>query len=168
MTHPAEPKQRVSPLWLLPLAAFGLACLVALMLPPLAGGGPSTTMRIVANLRQIELMKQMWASDQGVTGMVQITEQDLAPYAYGYSSNGLARPVAGERYIIHRLGVGPEAELTRPYGKLPAGTVIRLRPESNQLFRIILPNEQVGVNGRQPFGSETNRASPAAASRRSP
>jgi hypothetical protein len=141
MTHPAEPKQRVSPLWLLPLAAFGLACLVALMLPPLAGGGPSTTMRIVANLRQIELMKQMWASDQGVTGTVQITEQDLAPYAYGYSSNGLARPVAGEQYIIHRLGVGPEAELTRPYGKLPAGTVIRLRPESNQLFRIILPNK---------------------------
>jgi len=98
-------------------------------------------MRIVANLRQIELMKQMWASDQGVTGTVQITEQDLAPYAYGYSSNGLARPVAGEQYIIHRLGVGPEAELTRPYGKLPAGTVIRLRPESNQLFRIILPNK---------------------------
>lgn len=168
MMHPVEPKRRVSSLWLVPLAAFGLACLVALLLPALAGGGPSKTMRIVNNLRQIELMKQWWALDRGVTGAVQITEHDLAPYAYGYSSNGVARSVAGERYIIHRLGVGPEAQLTQPYGKLPAGTVIRLRTESNQLFRIILPNEQGGANGRQPDRLETNWTSAAPASRRSP
>ena len=74
-------------------------------------------------------------------GTVQITEQDLAPYAYGYSSNGLAKAAAGERYIIHGLGVGPEAVLTQPYGKLPAGTVIRLQSGSNQPFRIILLNK---------------------------
>ena len=158
----------MSSLWLLLLAAFGLACMAALLLPALVGGGPSKTMRIVNNLKQIELMKAMWAADHGVTGSVRITEHDLAPYAYGYSSNGLARLVAGEHYIIHRLGVGPEAQLTRPYGKLPAGTVIRLRPESNRLFRVVLPNEQGGANGRQPLRSETNRTSAAAASRRSP
>lgn len=155
-------------LLLLLLAICGLACLAALLLPALAGGGPSKTSRIVNNLRQIELMKQMWASDHGATGSVRITEQDLAPYAYGYSSNGLARPVFGERYIIHRLGVGPEAQLTQTYGKLPAGTVVRLWPESNRLFRIYLPNQQGGVDGRQPIESETNRTSAAAGSRHSP
>jgi hypothetical protein len=168
MSQIAEPKDRVSWLLLLLLATLGAVCLYALMLPALTGGGPSKTMRIVNKLRQIELMKQMWASDHGVTGSVRITEQDLAPYAYGYSSNGLARPLAGERYIVHRLGVGPEAQLTQTYGKLPAGTVIRLRPESNRLFRVFLPNEQGGANGRQPDRSETNGTTSAAASRRSP
>ena len=168
MSQTSGPRDRVSFLLLLLLATFGLACLAALMLPALTGGGPSKTIRIVNNLRQIELMKQMWASDHAVTGSVRFTEHDLAPYAYGYSSNGLARPVIGERYIIHGLGVGPEAQLTQPYGKLPAGTVIRLRPESNRLFRVFLPNQQGGANGRQPIQSETNRTSAAAASRRSP
>ena len=80
----------------------------------------------------------------------------------------LLKPVIGERYIIHRLGVGPEAQLTQTYGKLPAGTVIRLRPESNQLYRVFLPNQQGGANGRQPFRPESSGTSPAAASRRSP
>ena len=113
----------------------------ALFKPLFTEGGPTKTMEIVNNLNQIELMKQMWSSDHGVTGSVRITEHELAPYVRGYSSNGLVRQVIGERYIIHRLGVGPEAQVTQTYGKLPAGTVIRLRPESNQLFRIILPNK---------------------------
>jgi hypothetical protein len=138
------------------------------MLPMLTGGGPTKTMRIVNNLRQIETVKQMWASDHGLTGAVQISEQDLASYFPGYSSNGLVRPVIGERYIIHRLGVGPEAQITRTYGRLPAGTVIRLRPESNRLYRVFLPNQQGGADGRQPIRSESNRISEAAASRRSP
>jgi hypothetical protein len=138
------------------------------ILPRLSGGGPSKTVRIINNLRQIELMKEMWASDHGVTGSVQVSEQDLALYVYGYSSNGLARQVVGERYIIHPLGVGPEAQLTRGYGKWPAGTVIRLRPDTNQLFGIFLPKEQGGVNGSQPFSSDTNRTPAAAGSRRSP
>ncbi len=123
--------------------AFMLALILMIawsMLPMLSGGGPTKTMGIVNNLRHIELMKEMWASDHSVTGAVQVSEHDLAPYAYGYSSNGLAKPVIGERYIIHRLGVGPEAQLTQAYRKLPAGTVIRLRPETNRLFRIFLPN----------------------------
>ena len=168
MSQRFGPKDRVGSLLLLLLGLFGLACLVALLLPAFVGGGPSKTFRIVNNLRKIEEMKQVWASDHGVTGSVRITEQDLAPYAYGYSSNGLARPVGGERYIIHRLGVGPEAQLTQTYGKLPAGTVVRLRSESNRLFRVFLPNPQGGANGRQPFHSEINRTSAAAASRRSP
>jgi len=168
MSETGEPKDRVSSLLVLLLLILGLVCLAALMLPALTGGGPSEAMRIVSRLRQIELMKQLWASDHGATGSVRITEKDLIPYAPGYSSNGLVRPVAGERYIVHRLGVGPEAQLTQPYGKWPAGTVIRLRPESNRLFRIFLPNEQSRANGRQPIQPETNRAPAAAASRRSP
>ena len=167
MSQTVGPKDRVSFLLLLLLGTFGLACLVALLLPARVGGGPSKMFRIVNNLRQIELMKQMWASDHGVTGSVRIAEQDLAPYASGYSSNGLVRPVFGEHYIIHRLGVEPEAQLTQTYGKLPPGTVVRLRPESNQLFRVFLP-KQGGANGRHRIQSETNRASAAAAAPRSP
>jgi hypothetical protein len=100
----------------------------------------------VNNLKQIELMKRTWAYNNGITGSVRVSEQDLAPYAYGYSSNGLARQIIGERYIIHRLGVGPEAQLTQAYQHLPAGTVIRLRPDTNRLFQIFLPNEQSGAN----------------------
>jgi hypothetical protein len=155
-------KDRVGPLLGVLLLILGLVCLVDLMLPALGGGGPKKSMRIVNNLMQIELMKQMWAADHGVTGSVRVTEQDLAPYAPHYSSNGLARQLTGERYIIHRLGVGPEAQLTKPYGKWPAGTVIRLRPESNRLFCVFLPNEPVGANGRQPVGLKTNRTSAAA------
>jgi hypothetical protein len=150
------------------IIAFALAFVWTTVLPVLSGGGPSKTMRIVSNLRQIEVMKEMWASDHGVTGAVRVTELNLAPYAYGYSSNRLARPVAGERYVIHRLGVGPEALLTQAYGKLPAGTVIRLRPEPNRLFRVLLPNEQGRARGWQPVTSTTNSSSAAAASRRLP
>ncbi len=118
------------------------------MLPMLAGGGPSNTTRIVINLRQIELAKDWWAFDHGVTGSVRVSEQDLAPYLRGNAgSNGLVKPVVGERYIIHRLGMGPEAQLTRGYGKLLAGTVIRLRPDSNHFFRIFLP-PQGGLEAR--------------------
>jgi hypothetical protein len=150
------------------LVVVGLWFLFIFIAPMLVGGGPAKTMSIVNNLRQIELMKQQWALDHGVTGSVRIAEHDLAPYAYGYSSNGIARPVTGERYIIHRSGLGPEAQLTQAYGKLPAGTVIRLRPDTNRLFRIFLPNEQGGANGRQPIRPETNRTPEAAASSHSP
>ena len=167
MSQACGPSVRFSLLFLL-LVVVGLWFLYIFFAPMLVVGGPAKTMSIVNNLRQIELMKQQWALDHGVTGSVRIAEHDLAPYAYGYSSNGIARPVIGERYIIHRSGVGPEAQLTQAYGKLPAGTVIRLRPDTNRLFQIFLPNEQGGANGRQPFSSETNRTSAAAASRRSP
>jgi hypothetical protein len=154
---------------LLFVTGLGLLLLWTLLAPALlTGGGPTKTMGIVNHLVQIEMVKQMWAADHGVTGSVRITEQELAPYIPGYSSNGLVRPVIGERYIIHRLGVGPEAQLTQTYGKLPAGTVIRLRPESNRLYRVFLPNQQGGAKGRQPFRSESSGTSPAAASHRSP
>jgi hypothetical protein len=117
-------------------------CAGKLLLGMLSGGGPTAKMRIVLNLRRIELMKENWASEHSVTGSVRISEQDLAPYAYGFSSNGSVTPVIGERYIIHRLDVAPEAQLTRAYGKLPAGTVIRLTTDTNRGYRIFLPNEQ--------------------------
>ena len=164
-----EPAKPVSPVLLAVLVvALCLLFVWYFVLPALTRSRKSKVVSVVSNLRQIELMKEMWASDHGVTGSVRVSEQDLAPYAYGYSSNGLARPVIGERYIIHRLGVGPEAQLTQAYKKLPAGTVIRLRPESNRLYRIFLPKPQVGGNGKQSVGSDTNPMSAAAASRRSP
>ena len=164
MSAVPPPSRTLGLLSKLVVGVFIAVLIWSVLLPRLTGGGPTKTMRIVNNLRQIEMMKEMWASDHRITGSVQVTEHDLAPYAYGYSSNGLARPVIGERYIVHRLGVGPEAQLTRAYGKLPQGTVIRLRPDTNRLFRIFLPKGGA-VNRSQPIRPETNAASSTAASR---
>jgi len=148
------------------LIAF--ACFIAWGLQSLRPG-PRHTVRIVENLKQLYAAKQMWASDNGATGSVQVSEQDLAPYFQ--SPYGGARPlysnVAGEVYTVNPIGVSPEARLTRKLSRFfPEGAVIRLGPGGHGFE--ILPPKQGGANGRQPFSSETNRTSSAAASRRSP
>jgi hypothetical protein len=46
--------------------------------PLLVGGGPSKGGRIRNNLRQIDRLKQLWASDHTLTGAVEVSEQDLS------------------------------------------------------------------------------------------
>ena len=135
------------------------------VLPMLGGSRKSIVISVVNNLKQIELAKEMWASDRSPTGALQVSAQDLAIYmGQPLGSSNLVRSVMGERYIINPLGVAPEAQLARDSGRWPSGTVIRLHGPPTML----LPNQQSGANGRQPSGSETNRASSAAGSRRSP
>ena len=161
MSQTPKPKHRVGFLLVWLLVAAGFAWLGWQILNFDSGRPKSKMYTIRSNLIQIERMKQMWASDRGVTGSVQITEQDLAPYAYGYSSNGLVRPVIGERYIIHPLGIGPEAQITRAYKNWPAGTVIRLWMDRDPPFHIILPNHSI-----QRMGTSRSAASQVVRARR--
>jgi hypothetical protein len=154
-------------------AIVGISILVGIVLLvglvpnlPFASSGPSKTGTILQNLRLIDGAKQVWAFDHHQTGAVALTKEDLAPYlTHRPHLNGWVKPVAGERYTIGLLTEPPEAELTRGLGQLPAGTRFFLNETNDGM---ILPNPQGGTNGRQPFGSATNRASAAAAPRRSP
>jgi hypothetical protein len=170
MSQTVAPKDRVSFLLLLLLGAFGVACLAALLLPARVRGGPSKRGRIVNNLRQIDGAKQFWALEHHSTGSVQLTSQDLATYlrhlGHARSRDGFVASVDGERYLINALDVPPEARLSRQLGNLPAGAILRLDTDAQTNGG--QPNPQGGANGRQPFGSETNGTSPAAASHRSP
>ncbi|MGA2544010.1 MAG: hypothetical protein ABSG78_20870 [Verrucomicrobiota bacterium] len=147
------------------MAVIALVCFLAMMiLPKLADGGRAKIPMIVSNLKQIDLAKQVWASDHKITGAVQITEQDLSPYfSKDRGSNGLVIPVDGEQYAVNPFGSPPEAQLTRDMGKLPKGTVIRLG--SNGVERIP-PNLAAPRTGAYRSAAETNGQSSATGSRR--
>lgn len=99
-----------------------------MILPGLAGGGPSTRGKILSNLKQIDVLKQLWASDHSLTNTVEMSEQDLASYLpQGHRLNEIIKPIIGELYRINPLGVSPEAILTQRLGKYPAGASIRLQ-----------------------------------------
>jgi hypothetical protein len=151
-------------IWFLILLGAGCA-VVALFAPLLTDRGSrgGHTIRIIRNLRQIDVAKELWTRDHSTTGSVKVSSQDLVPYMPSrHGTNEFVTPVAGERYVINPMGVEPQAELTLSVGRWPSGAVIQLHGP------VLLPNEQGGANRRQPVQSETNRTSPAAASGRSP
>ena len=148
------------------LLVFGVLLLLGWILGPfLVRGGPSTGGRIRSNLRQINHLKQMWASDHSITGAVEITEQDLATLLPPSSRpGGVVVPVAGEQYRINPLGVSPEAILTRRLGKYPPGTIIRLETKLSSGASLSNPTVQRTGASRSAWG--TNSTSSAAGSRR--
>src|SRR5678815_4886774 len=62
------------------LLALGVLALAALVIPSHARKGRSVMVTVVNNLRQIEIAKQIWAKEHGLTGSVSISQHDLAPY----------------------------------------------------------------------------------------
>jgi hypothetical protein len=110
------------------------------VLPALGGSRKSRVIGVVNNLSHIELAKDMWASDHGATGKVQVSAQDLAIYmGQSTGASNLVNPVMGERYFINPLGVAPEAQLARDSSRWPSGTVIRLHAHPMML----LPNQHL-------------------------
>ena len=151
------------------LAVIGCAVIIAAYaLPSLTRSGKAKLPQIVGNLRQIDLAKQMWASDHAATNGAAVSEQDLAEYLRprpGFTR--LVASVDGEVYRPNTFGTPPEARLERPFGtRFPTGTLVRW--STNAGCEILLPNQQGGANGWQPLYSGTNQVSPAAAARRSP
>jgi hypothetical protein len=120
-------------LWLTALG--GGLILVVLVLglctPKFAGVGPSKTSRIANNLRQLDAAKHQWAIENGKTGAVVVTEQDVAPYLRSFES------AAGERYNLRTLPESPEVRLTRDVEGKPKGSV--LRPNTNGTIDVTLP-----------------------------
>lgn len=147
------------------LLVFGLAWTICI--PNFIHSGPSTMSRIINNLRQIQGAKEQWALENHETNDVVVTREMLNGVFPHGGYDAFVRPVAHERYTINTLWKPAEAELTKKVdGYYPRGTLVRLGTNTHE--EIILPNQQGGANGRQPFSSDTNRTSAAAASRRSP
>jgi hypothetical protein len=146
------------------LVVIALFCLGAsIVLPTLVGGGPAKVPMIVNNLKQIDLAKEIWASDHKITNAVQVTNKDLAAYLRPVDGSNLVRPVDDERYVINPVGAPPEALLTRQLGKLPKGTIIRLGSNGVQK---ILPNLTVPQSETSHPATQTNGQPAETGSRR--
>ena len=151
------------------LVALGLLSLIAnLLLPSLAGSRKPPLSQIIRNLRQIEIAKQMWASEHPATSGIPISEQDLLEYlAPRGSSNSSVQPVDSEIYTPNPIGTPAQAKLANPLSsRLPKGTLIRWT--TNGEPEIQLPNPQGGTNEWQPLYPGANRAMPATAARSAP
>lgn len=129
------------------LAVVGcVVVFAAYLLPVRSSGGPSRLTKILNNLRQIDVAKQMWAQDHHATNSTSVSPADIAPYLPKSKSNQLVSAAVDERYIINAVGVGPEAQLTRSFGKWRPGTIIRFHPATNITYRIILPTQPPPTN----------------------
>ncbi len=158
----------VRPGFLLALVVvLALVLLAYIALPSLAGSTKAKLPQIISNLRQLDLSKEMWASDHSATAGALVSEQDLAKYlGPRVSSTGLVVSVDSETYSLNPIGTPPEARLEKSIGRFPKGMLMRW--STNGGCEILLPNPQGGANGWQPLHSGTNRTSAAAATRRSP
>ncbi|MEO6183356.1 MAG: hypothetical protein ABIP71_09705 [Verrucomicrobiota bacterium] len=99
----------------------------------------SKLLPIYNNLRQLDGAKQQWSLENGATGIVQLSEQNIAPYLKRGLKDFKSFSTAGERYIINSLGTSPEAYLTKRVEGLPKGTVIRFKSNDGQNIETILP-----------------------------
>jgi hypothetical protein len=131
-----------SPLKILVIAA-AVVCVAALMyIPTYVPRHPTGPVNaILNNLRKIEGAKELWMAQHAGLGDVELTDQDLASFL---PQDFWKKPIAGERYIISRPNVPPEAVLTRSVQDLPRGTRLRfgndgkveeIRPKSLQRTR---------------------------------
>jgi hypothetical protein len=137
------------------------------VLPRLAGSSKAKVPQVVANLKQIDLAKQMWASDHAGTNGAVVTEQELMRYLRVPGRTSLVATVDSEVYRVNAIGTPPEAQLQMPFGPaFPKGTLVRWSTTAGT--EILLPNPQGGANGWQPLYSGANRTPAAAAPRRSP
>ena len=93
-----EPSKSISPGLIGGLVVLRVLFVWHFVLPMLAGSRKSTVISVVNNLKQIELAKEMWASDRSPTGALQVSAQDLAIYmGQPLGSSNLVRSVMGER-----------------------------------------------------------------------
>ncbi|MDB6023567.1 MAG: hypothetical protein JWQ04_3424, partial [Pedosphaera sp.] len=88
-----------------------MAVLAGLLMPSLAKSkSKAVSVSIRSNLRQIELAKRMWASDNNKSATDVPTLKDMEPYM-GRGSQVLPPSIAGEKYVIGRVGESPSVEL---------------------------------------------------------
>ena len=81
------------------LIALGLFFLAWNLLPTLTGSRRAGLLAIVSNLRQVDIAKQMWASEHSATNGAQVTDEDLARYLGPHKgSTGLVASAFSEAY----------------------------------------------------------------------
>jgi len=148
---------------LIVISLLGLLCKI---LPMLGGSKKPVLLRVVNNLKQIDLAKQWWALDHGASNGVQVSFQDLAPYlGQGNTLTGVIVSVLSETYTPNPIGIPPEARLGKGVGRFPKDT--SLRWSTNRGSEVLLPSLQGESNNWQPTYSITNRTPAAAVSGRS-
>ena len=110
------------------LAMVGV--LSALLLPALSSTKEkAVSSRVANNLRQIEIAKEEWASEQKTTAKAEPTLNDLKPFLSG---GELPKSVAGESYKIGKVGELPAAEIAPDQmGKLFAGRETSVEVDGN-------------------------------------
>ncbi|HEY6168614.1 MAG TPA: von Willebrand factor type A domain-containing protein, partial [Verrucomicrobiae bacterium] len=96
--------------WLMPMAAAAAVALLASVIAlPNFTRARQTAQRntVINNLRQIEGAKEQWALEHHKSANDLVTPGDLRPYFRG---NALPSPLAGETYVVGRVGEPAIAE----------------------------------------------------------
>jgi Mg-chelatase subunit ChlD/anti-sigma factor RsiW len=104
------------------IAALAVLALVAvlgsLMLPALSKSKErASAIGMRSNMRQLELAKQMWADENQKPAGTAPTMEELKPYLGGRE----LPPIAGERYVVGKVGEAVTAEVDAEAAKLTFG-----------------------------------------------
>ncbi|NOS72757.1 MAG: DUF3520 domain-containing protein [Verrucomicrobia bacterium] len=118
------------------IAVLGL--LAAVLLPDfIKARTTSQRNSVVNNLRQLDGAKQQWALENNKPADAQPTFADIQPYM-GRSSGDLPSAVAGEKYVLGKVGEPPSAVMEGDRSRSWFGA---LRPESKSTARVTLPQD---------------------------
>ncbi|HEX3797085.1 MAG TPA: von Willebrand factor type A domain-containing protein [Verrucomicrobiae bacterium] len=149
----AEPSAPQKINWML-LAACAVIfiALSGLFLPALAKS-KSKAMRIntLSNLRELDMAKEMWAGDNKKGAEDAPTFKDLKPYLPG----GKLPPVAGERYLIGKVGESASAEVDRREAKKLLGVNLPSSADASGSVRIYANGATVPVGEMQLVQTKT-------------
>ena len=109
-------------------AAAALALMVGLaglLLPSLSKAKmKSVAVSVRSNLKQVEMAKEMWASDNAKAAGTAVTLDDLKPYL----GDSRLRSLAGETYVPGRVGDPATAEVDAAHAKKAFGVMPTARP----------------------------------------
>jgi Mg-chelatase subunit ChlD len=149
----AEPSAPQKINWML-LAACAVIfiALSGLFLPALAKS-KSKAMRInaLSNLRELDMAKEMWAGDNKKGAEDAPTFKDLKPYLPGAK----LPPVAGERYLIGKVGESASAEVDRREAKKLLGVNLPSSADASGSVRIYANGATVPVGEMQLVQTKT-------------
>jgi len=134
-----------------------IAILASMILPALSSAkSRAKSTAIVNNLRQVELAKQTWASENNKSAGDKPTLDDLRPYIRDIPS------VAGESYDLGRVGESPVAEIpadkAKEMGRLARGPVVNGRVALTLDDRVTLATKGVARENRGQYGSASSEA----------
>ncbi len=99
------------------------AVLAVMLLPALSRAkAKAVSVSVRGNLKQVEIAKEMWASDNAKSAGDAVTLDDLKPYL----GEDRLRSIAGEKYVPGRVGDPAVAEVDaahakKSFGRLPNG-----------------------------------------------
>ena len=116
-------KSSLSPLLAAAAVLALMAALAVMLLPALSRAkAKAVSISVRSNLKQVEIAKEMWASDNAKSAGDAVTLDDLKPYL----GEDRLRSIAGEKYVPGLVGDPAAAEVDaahakKSFGRLPNG-----------------------------------------------